>query len=330
MKRVNICIGILLSISSSFFSCSDNEELNSQEMVAYLRLGGELFEPKLTYTPYKDGVYEDYEETEIILQITRGLEADAIFTLSPDQSLVNVYNEENGTNYAFMPEGSYNETNREISLRRGESQGTYTISVNNPLNLAESAGENDGFILPIRISKIESVDKGLRISEDYNLIYFVVKFNPFYNIDDVSETLTGATFYDKTGWTASASNIWTAGYEASNAVDGNTGTSWASIESLPTLTIDMQNQKELKGVRVLSNYIYYNYYYFYVTQINIYTSNDNERWTGQGDNVDLIFKITGVDSYVYFYNPINCRYIRFEITDTYQGYSSFAEIDVFN
>jgi hypothetical protein len=322
-----ILIGVIITLGGVFTGCSDDDDLNSIDLVVFMRPGG-LEAKKVLYTPIPNAVIEDYGDIDFPVQITRELEADATITLAIDDSMVDVYNEKNGTNYKPLPASYYTEVGgTQISLKKGETFGSFGFKVNEPYKLYEMSKDIDGFILPVKIVDVSSDDAGLRVSDNFNVAYLIVAFNSFRNIKDVTETLVG-TVHDKTGWSASANSSW-SGFVGNLAIDGDLNTSWASTMANSWLNIDMKDTKTINGIRIACKYIYYGYYYFYATGVTISTSDDNTNWTSQG-NASLIInkKEDGVDSYVYFYGPIDCRYVRINVTETYQGFTGISEVDM--
>lgn len=308
----------------TLLSCSSDDDLNSVEMLVGLKYKG-MNTRNLAYTPTPAGIIEDYNEIEMTVQASRELLADATVTIEVDESYVEAYNKENETNYKLIPASMYTEVNgKQVILKKGEVTAAYKIKLNDPLKLME-VNDAQGLIIPVKIVSVSSQDKGLRVSSNQNIAYFIVNFNAYRFVKEVSEEAKGELF-DKTDWTASADDSW-LNYTASKAIDNNLKTSWVSLYLRSELTIDMNRSNPINGIYINSSYIYRGYWAFFTSQIELAVSDDNTNWTNMG-TADLIVDYkNGVNCYLYFYTPVTCRYVRIIPTDAFDHYTSITEIN---
>lgn len=314
---------MILLFSGVFASCGD-DELNSSELKVYVKTGFQN-QIDLTLTHAQDGT-SGQTLIEFPIRATRELYVDADATFLADEPLAESYNEVSNTNYKLLTSDLYTLTAK-VTIRQGEqsSEQLVRIELTNPSALTDF----DGYILPVRLEKVDSRDKGLVVSSNMNTVYIIIS-SKFENVS-AETTAPDGELAERTGWSAETTAMY-GSYIAPNMIDGDLKTVWFGY-GRAALTFDMGEVQTIKGFRLTPNYVAFDPLY-YITKMEIQISNDGERWVGQGDvNLSGPDVTSGLDNpdykYIHFYNPVNVRYFRLQVLETLYGYGSLAEVEIY-
>lgn len=235
---------------------------------------------------------------------TLAVTSDVYVSLSVDNSLLESYNQENGTSYKELPSGAFVLKNSElkISSNNTSSENMVEIDVDKATLSGMSAGE---YLLPL---KIEKVTGNAQVSINRNAAYIIVNVSEdtdnIWDTDGGKSQLGNLLDGDRSNWEIATTNSGFNGdpsmlfdgdtyddiYYRVNSYDDNTG-----------YTVDMQQVYDnISG-------IYKDFYSssYAIRGMDIYTSLDNENWTYQGH-----FENNSGTAYICFYNPVKARYIK--------------------
>jgi len=248
-------------------------------------------------------------------------------TLSVDLSLVEKYNNECGTNYIPMPEGSY-EVPASAVIEKGKSMSD---------SLAVSISAKDRFesfipyMLPVRITQID----GAEAFRYQQVIYIAIS-----GVAD-AENIPN---YDRTNWTIVDFSTEEPGEGGGNGLatcllDDDPGTYWHSKwsggepEPPHYVTIDMGEVLVLHGISLMNRYFEGDWAengHGQPKNITVSISLDGQTWTENGTFTSLPIG-EGQPFRKFFFNLYNeARYMKVTVTDVYATNStSIAEIGAF-
>lgn len=196
---------------------SPTDSINSTMNELFLQITGVMM-PKVEFPVLNEDVKEfQFDEVSMITEeFEIGLNTENKWDIScqlakEDESYVEAYNEENGTVFQMMPEGSY-AFPESVSLPAGTTTTKLTVTIDG--TKFTTPGD---YMLPVKISTVSLFE----ISEENNVYPIKIRIM--------------ADELDRTGWTATADSEETSG-EGSNGLairvlDGDLGTYWHSIWS---------------------------------------------------------------------------------------------------
>ncbi|WP_215223137.1 BT_3987 domain-containing protein [Echinicola shivajiensis] len=248
---------------------------------------------------------------------TLGTEINVSF--AADLSMVDAYNDANGTSYPALPTESFELSSSSVSIPAGD-MASEPLKVNiNPINGFDFETQ---YLLPITIT---SVDGNITLNEELKTSYFLVEANP-----PVYEP------FIRTGWTiASVSSEETVGEGAGNghakhALDGEIGTFWhtqwygGSPEPPHDIAIDMGESKLISGFSFIQRQ---NRSTGNVNEIYIELSDDGQNWT-QVDIFPGSLPNDNNNNPVFLKSPQTARYFKVTITSTHgdTNFTHLAEI----
>ncbi|WP_186757451.1 BT_3987 domain-containing protein [Echinicola salinicaeni] len=251
---------------------------------------------------------------------TLGTEISVNF--AADLSLVDAFNDANGTSYPALPTESFELSSSSVSIPAGD-MASEPLKINiNPINGFEFETQ---YLLPVTIT---SVDGNITLNEELKTSYFLVEANP-----PVYEP------FERTGWTiASVSSEETEGSGATNghaihALDGDIGTFWhtqwySATPDLPhSIAIDMGEGRLVSGLSIVQRQ---NRSVGDAKDIYVELSDDGENWT----RVDIfpgVLPDDNANNSVFLKSPQVARYFQITITSTYGDtkFSHLAEINAF-
>lgn len=194
---------------------SENDSINSEKDQLFLHIT-DVVVPSVGFVIPDELVPEEYSFNSIPASITQtiefGLDTDNRWEitcgLAVDEDYITTYNEENGTVYQMLPEGSYT-LPESVVLPAGSTVASLELAID---GTQLSVGD---YMLPVRV---ESVSR-----------FAVSQTSPVYPV----MIRIMAQELDRTGWTATADSEETTG-EGSNGsakwiLDGDINTYWHSI-----------------------------------------------------------------------------------------------------
>lgn len=301
-------------------SCKKGEGPNSKELLVslpgeYSSVNNTITLP-LLHTPVS---VSGTLMAKLAPRATREVPADIDVTIAADTSLVAGYNKANGKSALLLPDNTYRIVNPgKFRIRAGSvSTDSLQIELTHPELLKDPAG----YLLPLRITRLEGADKGAAISANQRAAYINVTYS-YSNIDTAQATLAG-TLMSRTGWSVAVSNT-TTGALGPAMLDGSNTTAWRSSNSATAakwVILDLGSARAVKGFRLTPNYVAV---IENPTAITVSTSTDNilftaqGSWKGSGPSASSTATAPDIKN-INFIVPVSARYFRFDITSQVSG-----------
>jgi hypothetical protein len=323
INKAAILLMFTVSVFCLHLSSCKKEVLLSKELLVFLQsdIPGRATKTQtipLVHTPVGVSGNKIYN---LVAYATREVAADIEVHIQPvtGSELISDYNSLYKTNHEVLPAGSFKiPAGAKLKILSGASQSDpIQLEITQP----EVLTNPNGYLLPIKIYKIETQDKGARISESHGVVYYKVTYE-YNNIvqDQVPLALPNMS---RTGWSVTVSNT-TTGALGPAMLDGNNSTAWRSSNSATAakwVVLNMGNTQTIKGFSMVPNYVALAEN---ITQMTISSSNDNLNWifqgTWKGSGPLAGTSATAPDiKGVNFISPVQGRYFRFEITSWVSG-----------
>ena len=256
-------IALFISILCGSFwlqSCSDPYEGNIElEQFMYVSLSGAVDETVETMVSIDENI--DFKLSVSYAGTTNYDQGDITAEIAVDNSLIEAYNQNNGTSYSELPSNTYslNKTSAVISNGRNQSD-TLTLTVNSPI-----LDFTKNYILPITIKSVSGGN--IPLNEELKTVYYVLKGDLVLKPD-------------KSMWTVKdASSVWQGGYEVEKVYDGDKSTYWHSaLNGMPQwFIINMNGNNLIEGFTWVNRQE--NEQTARPKHVKFETSMDGEKWT---------------------------------------------------
>jgi len=249
MKKSIIIIAVMAMIGLTHLSCNPDVAIPRQEMESQYTM---------IYMPQAEGDIKTYvfdikeEADELILGAAYGgvgsVAQDIHVSIVIDPTLIDDYNNKNGTSYTPLPEEAYTITGSSVVIPRGSFSST-TIKA---LVKSQTLRPFKEYML---VARIESTDAQIPINDKLKEAFFILKTSP--GVDDYP-------LFDRALWKVESfsteepkEGTWGNGGQVIHTFDGNDATFWHSKwdggEAPPPhwFIIDMGETKAIHGLSFL-------------------------------------------------------------------------------
>ncbi|MDT0675462.1 BT_3987 domain-containing protein [Autumnicola musiva] len=240
--------------------------------------------------------------------------SDVMVNFEVNNTLVDNYNLENGTNFSTVPEGMVNLEVPSLTINQGNFQSSDSISLSVPSESYSQLTE-ENYLVPITISSLEDAGNA-EISTNLNTVYLMINTLETNVYDGaVEEDMEGEVVEDKSTWTATTDVPVSAGL-LENMFNPDVSDYWfispaQETELIVDLGIEYTDIKAIRFNSYSSN--------FSLTSIHVSTSNDGETWISQGT---AGLSTSSSYQYIKFYAPVTGRYLKLGI----EGWSSSSYV----
>lgn len=239
-----------------------------------------------------------------------------------DTTYVSKYNQENETNYGRIPAEAFDLINGKLTIP--EKSYISKDSVEIKINATAFKNINAGtYIVPLVVAGTNHVNAVA--SSNQNVIYFKLTITEDQdNLWNSAPSDKGTLLADdRTSWTVSTTNSTFEG-STSKLFDNNLSNSLSySITQLDPTTgfvVDMKKvYSNLNGI--VMNFLYS---YYCLKNVDVYTSEDNNQWTMQGNSVNS----SGQWNLI-FYHTVSARYIKLIVREKSSNGIFFKEFNVY-
>lgn len=316
LKNIIILSGMALLSVMSMTSCGDDEKYDVDGYSytrAYFANARGVTNGTVVNTPV--GIITSLK-ANIIVKATAAATGDTHVTLNVDKSLVDKYNEANGTSYLPIPDGAITLSSNSATIKKGALQSTDTIRATINEQMATNLNDPNGYLAPVVIT---NADNGMRPSSDAAVTYIHLTYAESCINDDATE-LVGTQMN-----LSQAANEWklvsSDNFDESTFSNLFASDSWSRYFGLKekkdkaSCVIDLGKTYNVSGFTI-SSYVMKNAY--------VEISTDQQKWTGLGSTSDhkSVDITEGWDSTPWYvlYAGIPARYVRITLdvdTDSY-------------
>jgi len=316
-------------------SCSDDEKydvVGNPDNLVYFKANAEnTFTGMVIHTPVGD--FGDIS-AKFPVRILRPATRDTHVTAIIDNSMVDAYNEANGTSYEAMPESAVDASQLSTTILSGNTAAEDSIAVAIRQDALASLTA-EAYLLPVRIAQVEGDGAA---SEERGFGYVIVETETklIKTITDASE-MPGTLLTSYDGWTASYSSG--TSINAGELFDLNLGNgpqlrTDAEGGRTTTVIVDMKNEQKVNGLRLARYWMSYwggwwiEEYYFSSVKLEI--SNDGQKWSDVGTAQEADMPKADGYQHIAFYGAVTTRYLRLTIESGGSTVSSLAELGVYS
>lgn len=232
--------------------------------------------------------------------------SDIEVSVEMDGTLLEEFNEENGTSYEAVPGEMVVISNNNLRIPKGAMISVDSLEIGVP---SENLGglNAPGYVIPLKITKISATENAA-ISSNLSTVFLVINTSNtnLYDSPGASD-MVGSIVTNRSGWSAELDVPVNSG-TLSAMFDGNTRSYWfISPSSECELTVDLGEEYEnVTGLRIHPYSSTYS-----LLSASVASSLDGNDWVDQGD---AQFASSSSYQYVKFYAPIKSRYFKINIT----------------
>lgn len=307
MKSKYFLLPALVLATASFSACSDDEEYDfpgdSRTLVYALDFSGSY---KVVQTP---AGAMGAMSVPVTAKINGRSTSDIKVVVAVDNSLIDAYNEENGTSYLPLPAEALVLDKTELTIPAGEmmSADTVTVSLTDNQEILKTLNDDNGYIIPVRLASVSGGGAALATSIK-SISYLTIGItNDAVNHEGTLEDSKGTPVDDWTGWSVTETDGNLSGWE--RMFDGNAKNYWSAGYNTKTVTIDMGKTYKFDAIQAYyaSSWGSYTYGSLY-GGMRISISSDGTNWSNVGEiNGNSWLRFPNV----IFYGYLEARYVRF-------------------
>lgn len=335
LSRIKYMAMAVVAAALCLQSCSDDEHYdvvgNPNNLVYFKTVGDPVATCGVTHTPVGD-FGEVKASFDVAIQHANS--SDTRVTAVVDNSLVDEYNTEHGTQYTAVPDGLVETGNLTTTIRRDTVGCSAPIEVSVP----ESAFAQltaKAYLIPIRLSEVDGNGKA---SGQRGTAYVIINVeSKLIKAGVAADDMPGTLMTDYTGVTA-----W---YTASGTVDDmaqlfdgdlTNGTALRTDEQDgkgTTLVFDLGQQQSVQGLRVARyQKVWWGGWWteeYFFSQLDIEFSTDGATWNEAGSVGESDMAKSDGYQYVAFYGAVPMRYLRINFASGSSQVSSLAELGIY-
>ena len=325
---------LLAPCSLLLTSCSDDEQYdvvgNPDNLVYFKANADNTFHGMVIHTPVGD--FGDIN-AKFPVRILRPARQNTQVKAVVDYTMVDAYNEANGTSYAAMPETAIDASRLTATILAGNIQAEDSIEIGIRQEALASLPA-PAYLLPVRIIDVQGDGTP---SEERGFGYVIVNTE-----SKLIRTLADAS--EMPGTLITAGSDWTATYSsgvditASELFDGSLSNgpqlrTDADGGKTTTVIVDMKEEAKVNGLRLARYYMsYWGGWYideYYFSAVRIEYSLDGQSWSEAGTAQEADMPKANGYQHIAFYAGVPTRYLRLTIESGSSAVSSLAELGVY-
>ena len=306
LKNIFLALGGAMLLSCSMASCSDEEEYDF-DGIAYERIyfanATTVTTGAVVKTPVGNFTSLDGEKTiKTTAPTTKAIQVK----FAIDNSLVDAYNEKNGTEYAAAPNGVFTLSTDQLTIEADTTSSKEGLALTISEAGVEQLEPGNEYLIPVVIAG--SSDADYRPSSNVGFAYYLVSVTS--KLIDENGTLDGLTLLNKTGWTVSCTDNGATNLQ--NIVDGSNST-YAKFSRADNheVVIDLGSEQAFKGIEV-----YFRNYFYAFDSCELDYSTDGSTWNGIG----TVANNWSSSLSCVLYGSVSARYVRIK-GNFYYNYS---------
>ena len=316
MKKKFYFIGLLVSVVvNSFSSCSDENYDFPGDSVnrVFLRNTIVPLNYQLFHTPVTSMCNLDFS-TSVNTTLPATGEIKAI--VGVDNSFVETYNKQKGTEYLPLPENALKIVNATMTIQKGEmSSDVMHVTLNE--NIVSELRAEKGYLLPLKLHAVNGSNAVVSTNVNYTCVIISTTFDKDMLKDNATDSDVQGTLVDnRDGWTARVieENLITSETgEYSNLFDGDLTSTWQiNTSGVFNLVVDMQKEQDVTAIRAAYGRLSWGSLYEYAVitkNFVIESSVDGEEWF----NIGTVSSTSLANKCVVFNGPITARFIKITV-----------------
>lgn len=238
--------------------------------------------------------------------VNQAAKVGATATITVDNSLVQEYNAEHGTNYTEAPNGVLSIENGSVSIDQGETTSATNFKASIPTDKMEQLSKPQ-YMIPLRIAAKRT--DGINV-EKAGVIYLIVNTEEKL-FNEGQTTIPGSAISpeEMLNWTVDKDEM------GSVTSPGD----WAQWDS-GSYTVDMKETKMVTGMMLQAMYAGYGHNWYYINSAKLELSEDGSNWTNCGTATRNMMSWNG-DYQVYaLYGGVKARYVKVTFSHRYANY----------
>lgn len=293
----------LVAAAFAFGSCSDGETYdvvgNPDNLVYFKANADNTFRCNVIHTVV--GTSGKVEASFPVL-VQREPAGQLTATIAIDNTLVEAYNAQNGTDYKPLPDGLVEISNGTLTLDAAnvEQADSVTVAVKKE-NLSEIA---DGeYLVPVRVANVEGGGKGsLQRGVGYIIVNCSTK-DGLINEEATTDDMRGTKLSDYSSWTClEATGMDKGAFQ--DLFAGGWYSQWPMDDTKGSFVVDLQKQRNVCMVGIGSPVL---------KSVELSFSTDNKLWNEIGSvAVDKMVSSSDL-RYAVLYAAQPCRYLKVEV-----------------
>lgn len=308
MKRFFNIATIALAALSIAAGCQKEEPVDPYTINFVYVFAPSLNDFSLQYYPngeFKSSIPEN--QVLVPVRCTKPAPADMTVTFEADPSLVEKYNQENGTQCSLLEKAVIG--NSSLVIRKGEYISADSLKVTyDLLEFQDGKGE---YLLPLVITSVKGAETTL---SERSVIYLHYTSTELFA--NVAAAPAGTLVSDTSGWKLEFGGSDCTG----TLLTDNTSTiNWKPWEDgNGIIDIDFGSELNLKTIAVK----WYMYYYS-ATDVTLYSSEDGQTYKSMGSYYLNEISSTSQIKYLELFEAMKIRYMRLEFMGDYMPTSNY-------
>ncbi|MBD5255574.1 MAG: DUF1735 domain-containing protein [Barnesiella sp.] len=317
-KNIYLMAGALALCTVGFASCDDDDTYDFPgDPYNKVYTADHSMETKLVQTPV--GTIGELN-IAIPARCKSQAEGDIQVVMEIDNSLIDEYNTNNGTNYLAMPENAIVVSNKSLVIPKGElmSDTTFNVTLTDDADILASLDNAAGYIIPVRMSSVSGGNAQAAVSVP-SISYFTVGISFDVTDPDASKNnRKGSLVDDRSGWTVAAVGNASINGDPADWFSDNGNSCTFSDSEMVTVVVDLGKEYTFDGITASYDYYGWASYGTFTNHSKIALSSDNSTWMEVYECENAGW--SGVD-FVGFYGGMSARYIRITAPNPYAGTS---------
>lgn len=271
-------------------------------------------------------------EFKVPLKCTQKTSGEVKATMSVDNSLIDAYNDEHGTNFDAMPTAAVKMENATMTIPAGGmiTKDSICVTLTEDESVLSTLKSENGYLIPLKIS--ETVGGSSQASTNMYTAYLTVTVTEDNMNHDATEYAgTGALVADQSAWVATTNGSVLSYYDPISAIFDGDYETYCYISNRSgelQLDVDMGKPCSFDAIKMTcAGYDYSTWEYMetgaFTSGMTISTSDNGTDWKSQG----------GVDRdtpVCVFYAPLTARYIRISVPNAGGWYGATLQCGIFN
>lgn len=327
-------VTLVTVMSFCFSSCANDEDAGSKEVRVWI---DNQIQPVNTYEFTINGnLIEntvDFDRTPLVkfpVKISRSIAEDVhvkVEIRNSEEDLA-AYNAANGTGYEIMPAESINLLQKEVTIKADDLASVDSIAI---------ALKGDGlratkfYWISVVLTDVQSNDKGVSLPSSplQSSSYLIVKGAGETSILVDNDLYKKTTAVDRSKWIIKATNTPST---VNMMKDGDVETMWKGYKG--SITVDMGEEVELKGLSFTSAYIYWfieeDYFWGGFRKIEVFLGKSEMEMLSVG-SVELPKKETTDEPACVRFAPTTARFFKVNLLSKWGVLSFFpcAELNAY-